>query len=168
MSKIKFEKGSFRDPAGKIFYLDNRIFRLLENEGINRLEFLKKNNLLKNLIDKNFIIESKETNSNDITSEELHQKKIIEHKKLDYISYPYEWSFDQLKDAALHHLNLHIYLLNNNATLIDGSAFNIQFNAYKPVFIDLLSIRSTKMEITGQHINNTEFFKSLLLKSKKY
>ena len=34
------------------------------------------------------------------------------YKKLDYISYPYEWSFDQLKNAAIHHLDFHIFLLN--------------------------------------------------------
>ena len=45
-------------------------------------------------------------------------EEIIEHKKLNYVSYPYEWSFDQLKDAALHHLEFHIFLLKT-ATLID-------------------------------------------------
>ena len=86
--------------------------------------------------------------------ENFKENKIIEHKKLDYISYPYEWSFEQLKDAAIHHLNFHIYLLKKGATLIDSSAFNIQFNAYKPIFIDLLSIKSMKMENTGQHIDS--------------
>ncbi len=169
MSKIKFESGSFRDPAGKVFHQNNRIFRLLEDEGIDRLEFLKKNNLLENLIKKKFLIESKEIGINEVQLEELSQKKIIEHKKINYISYPYEWSFEQLKDAALHHLDMHIYLLKNHATLIDGSAFNIQFESYKPIFIDLLSIKKYEDgEFWKAHRQfNENFLNPLILKSKK-
>ena len=43
---------------------------------------------------------------------------------------------------ALHHLEFHIFLLKNEATLIVySSAYNIQFDGYKPVFIDILSIK---------------------------
>merc|ERR1712167_500446 len=56
-------------------------------------------------------------------------------------SYPYEWTFDQLKDAALHHLNFQIFLLNKNCVLRDASAFNIQFIKGKPIFIDILSLK---------------------------
>ena len=58
-----------------------------------------------------------------------------------YVSYPYEWSFSQLKAAALHHLDFNLFLLDQGATLIDASAYNIQFIGSKPIFIDLLSIK---------------------------
>ena len=52
MKHLKFETGSFRDPAGKIFYSNGRIFRKLSNIGIKRYEFIKKNDLLEDLIKK--------------------------------------------------------------------------------------------------------------------
>ena len=138
---ISAEPGSFRDPAGNIFYYEGKILRLLNKAGQDRYNFLKKGNLINKCFENDFLIKSYEVNDSKFNSDIFKNKKIIEHEKINYISYPYEWSFDQLKDAALHHLNFHLFLLDNNATLIDGSAYNIQFNGYKPVFIDLLSIK---------------------------
>ena len=69
------------------------------------------------------------------------EELILEHDKIQYISYPYEWSFSQLKDAAIFHLDFHLFLLKNDATLIDASAYNIQFIGTKLKFIDVLSIK---------------------------
>ena len=115
------------------------------------------------------MIESEEIVSDNLNLQNLRNKTIIEHRKIEYISYPYEWSFDQLKDAALHHLDFHIYLLDNNATLIDGSAFNIQFDGHKPIFIDLLSIKKYEDgEYWTAHKQFCEnFLNPLILKSKK-
>ena len=62
------------------------------------------------------------------------------HVGHDHAYLPYEWTFNQLKDAAIFHLNLQIFLLEKNAKLIDSSAYNIQFKNNKPIFIDVLSI----------------------------
>ena len=169
MNKIEIDQGSFRDPAGRIFYYNEKVLRLLNKEGEKRYNFLKKKNLLDNCISNKFLIQSNEVDSNNFNLDSLKNKKIIEHRKINYISYPYEWCFDQLKDAAIHHLNFHIFLLNNNATLIDGSAFNIQFEGYKPIFIDLLSIKEYQEgEYWKSHKQFCEnFLNPLLLKSKK-
>ena len=169
MNKIKIDPGSFRDPAGKIVYFNNKILRLLNDEGKNRFQFLKKDNLLENCISKKFLIESNEVTNEILNLEEFKNKTVLEHNKLDYISYPYEWSFDQLKDAAIHHLDFHIFLLNNNASLIDASAYNIQFNGYKTIFIDILSIKKYEDgEYWKAHKQFCEnFLNPLILKSKK-
>ena len=169
MSKILEDQGSFRDPSGRIIYFNNKVLRLLNPEGKNRFEFLKKNQLLENCISKKFLIESKQIDNYFIDEEKFKNKTIIEHNKLDYISYPYEWSFDQLKDAAIHHLDFHIYLLNNNANLIDASAYNIQFNGHKSIFIDVLSIKEYENgEYWKAHKQFCEnFLNPLILKSKK-
>ena len=169
MKEIEIETGSFRDPAGKVFYHKNKVYRILNSEGKKRFDFLKKNNLLKNLITEKLVISSNQISSKLLESKELLNKEIIEHDKIDYISYPYEWSFQQLKDAAIHHLDLHLYLLNNNATLIDGSAYNIQFIGHKPVFIDILSIKEYEDgEYWKAHKQFCEnFLNPLILKSKK-
>jgi len=169
VKEIEIEAGSFRDPAGKIFYYENKVYRILNDEGKKRFQFLEKNELLKNLISQKLVISSKRISSKIFQSKEVLDKKILEHDKIDYISYPYEWSFQQLKDAALHHLNLHLYLLNNNATLIDGSAYNIQFVGHKPIFIDILSIKEYQDgEYWKAHKQFCEnFLNPLILKSKK-
>ena len=169
MSQIEIDPGSFRDPAGQIYNYNNKILRILDEEGKNRFDFLKKNNLLENCIAKNFLIQSTELKNDNLILEKFKNKIILEHKKLDYISYPYEWSFDQLKNAAIHHLDFHIFLLNSNANLIDGSAYNIQFNGFKPTFIDILSIKEyVDGEYWTAHKQFCEnFLNPLILKSKK-
>ena len=169
MNKIEVDPGSFRDPAGKVLYYNDRVLRILNTDGIARFSFLQENNLLDNCILNKFLIKSEKINSDNLNLQNLDSKIIIEHKKIEYISYPYEWCFDQLKDSALHHLNFHIYLLNNNATLLDGSAFNVQFNGHEPIFIDLLSIKKYENgEYWTAHKQFCEnFLNPLILKSKK-
>lgn len=61
--------------------------------------------------------------------------------RIPWITYPYEWSFELLKTAALFHIDLHLDLLERGFTLSDATAYNVQFIGTKPVFIDHLSIR---------------------------
>jgi len=56
-----------------------------------------------------------------------------------FISYPYEWSFSQLKAAALATLEIQKRALAFGMSLKDSSAYNIQFVHGKPILIDTLS-----------------------------
>jgi ribosomal protein L11 methylase PrmA len=64
---------------------------------------------------------------------------VIQPRPLDFISYPYEWSFSQLKEAALLTLELQSRALDAGMRLKDASAYNIQFDAGRPLLIDTLS-----------------------------
>jgi ribosomal protein L11 methylase PrmA len=159
------ENGSFRDPAGKIYYEKNRVFRKLTPLGIKRFSDLRDGDIILKSIEKGFLINTKEIENDEINKDEI----ILEHEKIPYISYPYEWSFSQLKDAAIFHLDFHLFLLKNNATLIDASAYNIQFIRSKLKFIDLLSIKKYN---EGEHwVAHKQFCQNflnpLILKSKK-
>jgi ribosomal protein L11 methylase PrmA len=66
---------------------------------------------------------------------------VLEHPRLPFISYPYEWSFSALKAAALLHLEIQQRALKKDVTLTDATAYNIQFVGHRPVFIDNLSFR---------------------------
>ena len=166
---MNFDKGSFRDQAGKIFYLNNKVYRIITSEGSERLKFLEENQIIEKSIKNNYLIKSKVV-SNKIINESLSKNEIVyEHEKIPYISYPYEWSFSQLKAAALHHLEFHLYLLDMGANLIDASAYNIQFIGNKPIFIDLLSLK--KYEEGEYWIGHKQFCENflnpLILQSKK-
>lgn len=168
MKKIEPDAGSFRDKAGSIVYFKDKILRVLEKEGEDRISVLIKKKLFDDPQIQKYLIPSKITDEYNIELHNQKKKIIIEHEKIPYISYPYEWSFEQLKTAAIHHLDFHLYLLNNDATLIDASAYNIQFDGVKPVFIDILSIKKyVEGEFWSAHKQFCEnFFNPLILKSK--
>jgi ribosomal protein L11 methylase PrmA len=64
---------------------------------------------------------------------------VIQPRALDVISYPYEWCFSQLKEAALLTLELQSRALDAGMRLKDASAYNIQIDAGRPILIDSLS-----------------------------
>lgn len=65
--------------------------------------------------------------------------KVIQPEEIHFISYPYEWSFSQLKAAALATLTIQKHALDHKMTLKDSSAYNLQFVDGKSVLIDTLS-----------------------------
>lgn len=62
---------------------------------------------------------------------------LVRQETLPFVSYPYEWPFAMLRDAALLHLDVLERSLRHGFTLTDGSAYNVQFRGTRPVFIDL-------------------------------
>ena len=65
--------------------------------------------------------------------------KVIQPERVGFISYPYQWSFSQLKHPALTTLEIQKKALEHGMTLKDSSAYNIQFHHGRPVMIDTLS-----------------------------
>ena len=165
-----FDEGSFRDPAGQVFYHSNKVYRIVNQTGKKRIDFLNSKDLITKSSKNNFLIESRLLNGQEMKDLGFKNEEIIfEHKKIPYVSYPYEWSFSQLKAAALHHLDFNLFLLDQGATLIDASAYNIQFIGSKPIFIDLLSIKEyIEGEYWYGHKQFCEnFLNPLILTSKK-
>jgi hypothetical protein len=66
---------------------------------------------------------------------------VLEIRRLPFVSYPFEWPFSALKAAALLHLDIHLRALDCHVTLSDASAYNVQFQGARPLFIDHLSFR---------------------------
>ncbi len=126
---------SFRDPSGFIFIENGEIFRQINFSYKENYDSLIESGLLKNLVDKNLLVSHEEVKN----SENSDSYKIIKPKKIEYISYPYEWSFSQLKDAALLTLRTQRIALKHNMSLKDASSYNVQFLDGKPIFIDSLS-----------------------------
>lgn len=94
--------------------------------------------LYEKLISKNLLISHEQVlNSNISNNTNLY--KIIKPKTINFISYPYEWCFSELKQAALTTLEIQKISLDYGMTLKDASAYNIQFFNGKAIFIDTLS-----------------------------
>jgi precorrin-6B methylase 2 len=66
---------------------------------------------------------------------------VLRHEPVPFVSYPYEWCFDMLRDAALLQLDLLLAALEVDCTIQDASPFNVQWKGVSPVFIDVASLK---------------------------
>jgi len=126
---------SFRDPGGFLFEQEGKIFRQVNRICEQDYELLMGSGLYASLTGKKWLISHQEIDGRQ--NENCH--KILEPVRIPYISYPYEWSFSQLKDAALLTLDIQTEAMAHGMSLKDASAYNIQFFEGRPVFIDTLS-----------------------------
>lgn len=129
--------GSFRDPSGFVFKQAGEIYRQINQSYKNNYDLLMASGLYSELSTKGFLVDHQE--ATQITAPASNHYKIIKPHPIPFISYPYEWSFSQLKDAALLTLDIQIAAINRGMILKDASAFNVQFIGSKPIFIDTLS-----------------------------
>jgi hypothetical protein len=135
------EPGSFRDPSGLVFVHERRVVRTVTAHAAAEYEFARDAGLLRTLAEHGRLIASCEVDPALLGSAAAGARHVLEHPRLAFISFPYEWSFPLLKRAALAHLDLHLDLLERDLTLSDASAYNVQFQGVRPIFIDVLSIR---------------------------
>jgi hypothetical protein len=133
----KYVASSFRDPSGFLFYQDNTLYRQVNITYKENYDHLMGSGLYKILVDAELLIPHEEVDIKPVMPDKAY--KIIKPEPIPFISYPYEWSFSQLKDAALTTLEIQKKSLKFGMSLKDCSAYNIQFRMGKPIFIDTLS-----------------------------
>lgn len=131
------EESSFRDPDGFVFTHNNKLYRAVTPNYKENYDHLMTSGLYDKLIAEGYLIPHKEVESGDLPVNGMY--KILEPEKINFISYPYEWSFSQLKDAALLTLDIQKTALEFGMSLKDASAYNVQFHKGRSVFIDTLS-----------------------------
>ncbi|MEM8770219.1 MAG: class I SAM-dependent methyltransferase [Pseudomonadota bacterium] len=141
---MQAEPASFRDPSGRIYHQQGRIFRSIAPEACDEFDRAQANPALRKLVEQGDVVRSMPVAQNDDVAPVANGGKIVEHEKLPFISYPYEWSFSLLKRAALHHLDLQLALLPSGVALSDATAYNVQFMGVRPIFIDALSFQPYK------------------------
>jgi ribosomal protein L11 methylase PrmA len=129
--------GSFRDPAGFVFQRDGTIYRQVNRWFAERYESVAASGLLGELEDQGLLIPHREVDRGLAVSSEAHA--VLQPDRVPFVSYPYEWSFSQLKDAALATLRAQRIALDRGATLRDATAYNVQYHLGRPVLIDILS-----------------------------
>lgn len=137
------EDSSFRDRSGFVFYDDKNIYRVVNKTYKAQFDSFLSSGLYNLLVQQDLLIPHSELSPGSWPVMEAGLKsqlyKVLQPERVPYISYPYEWCFQQLKEAALLTLDIQLKALEHNMTLKDASAFNVQFRNGKPVFIDTLS-----------------------------
>lgn len=141
MMEAQREGASFRDPAGQVFQVRDRILRRVSERGAMDYEFVRDSGLLQKLVSEQRLVGAEEISRLEFGFDETSAKYLLEHPRLNFISYPYEWCFSALQAAALLQLDLLDEALAYDVTLSDASAFNIQFQGASPIFIDTLSFQ---------------------------
>lgn len=128
---------SFRDPSGFLFSRGSVLFRQINQCYREHYDALIASKLYQRLVKEELLIPHEEV---EVDFENSHGGyKTIQPEAIPFISYPYEWSFSQLKDAALLTLRIQKIALEHGMVLKDASAYNIQFKKCRPIFIDTLS-----------------------------
>lgn len=128
---------SFRDPSGFLFQQDGVIYRQVNLVYKGDYDHLMDSGLYRALVDNNLLIPHEEVDIDSPAPELAY--KVIKPEPIPFISYPYEWCFSQLRDAALTTLKIQKKTLDFGMSLRDSSAYNIQFKKGRPIFIDTLS-----------------------------
>ncbi len=126
------DPGSFRDPASHVVLDGQRVLRLLDSRGLEAWRALAESPFFERAVTEGRVIAAKE-----ISDPPDGAIGGLEHPRVPLITYPYEWTFSMLKDAALLQLDLLEDALVAGLTIKDATPFNIQFVEGRPVFIDI-------------------------------
>jgi ribosomal protein L11 methylase PrmA len=135
------DRGSFRDPGGRVFLSGDRILRAVMESAMPACEAARKSGLYAELAELGLLLPARPVSIDEVAATAPQTRQVLEHPRVPYLSYPYEWSFSLHKRAALLQLDLHLAALERGFTLSDASAYNVQFFGTQPIFIDHLSLR---------------------------
>ncbi|RPJ63448.1 MAG: SAM-dependent methyltransferase [Dehalococcoidia bacterium] len=129
--------GSFRDPSGFLFIKDGVLYRQVNSVYRDHYDHLMNSGLYDNLVKLSLLVRHIEASASISISQPAY--KVIKPDPIKFISYPYEWCFSQMKDAALAVLEIEKVSLGYDMTLKDCPAYNMQFSKGKALLIDTLS-----------------------------
>jgi hypothetical protein len=137
MSEFEALGASFRDPAGYVIEQQGRIKRVVTGHGRQDYRKLISSGLYARLSDEDLLVRHREEPRSPSWPHDI--EAVLLPEIVPFVSYPYEWSFGQLKDAALLTLRVQELSQEHGMSLKDASAFNVQFRGVHPLFIDTLS-----------------------------
>lgn len=130
----KAEPSSFRDPGNSIYSVNNVIYRQINESYYPQFQQLVTSGLYQRLVTAGHLVPH-EVVSLDYAKDSS-AKVVIRPEKIDFISYPYEWCYSQIKEAALLTLEINRIAIGYGMILKDASGFNIQFHKGRAVLID--------------------------------
>ena len=130
---------SFRDPAGFVFREGSVVKRAITPHGQRDYDLLLSSGLYEKLIQNRWLVSHEEAAHSDAGF-----YKLIVPEQIPLVTYPYEWCFSQLKDAAILTLQIQLLAIEHGMSLKDASPFNIQWKDGSPILMDTLSFEEFK------------------------
>ncbi|MGH8874370.1 MAG: class I SAM-dependent methyltransferase [Acidimicrobiia bacterium] len=133
------EPGSFRDPAGRVFHAGDHVYRTLSEQALGDWRALRSSRLFERATGDGRLVATEEVGADQAGAlmPAGEWAGLLRHAPVPFISYPYEWTFAMLRDAALLQLDLLEGALAEDLILKDATPFNVQWRGARPTFIDL-------------------------------
>ena len=129
--------GSFRDPDSRVFVSEDGVFRALSASGLEDWRALSASAAFADLSERGCLIETREANGDRPAALGDGWAGVLRHAAVPFVSYPYEWTFGMLRDAALLQLEVLERCLRDGLMVKDSSPYNVQWRGTAPVFIDI-------------------------------
>jgi hypothetical protein len=131
------EPGSYRDPSGFVFRHDGVLYRQINTSFADDWAVFESSGLHAALVKDGLLVADQPAALE--LAPEPGAVAVIRPDQIGFISYPFEWAFSQLKDAALLTLRAQAIASEHGMTIRDASTYNVQFRDGKPILIDTLS-----------------------------
>lgn len=140
--------GSFRDPLSRVFVTADEVFRGLTAEGLHEFESVEKASFFVDLQRERKVVTTERLDPTapvpDGAPTEDRWAAVLRHERVPVVSYPYEWTFEMLRDAALLQLEVSRRALVAGFNTKDATSYNVQFDGTRPVFIDVGSFEKAR------------------------
>ena len=133
------DAGSFRDPDSRVYVEDGTVFRALSARGLTDYEAFAASKLHAKTQEDGSVVRTAraDTDGPAILSHGDATAAVLVHERIPFVTYPYEWCFGMLKDAAALQLDLLDRALTEGLSLKDATPYNVQWQGTKPVFVDV-------------------------------
>ena len=144
---LSADGGSFKDPSGRVYRISEeagggRVVRGLSDTSAAAMDKLLSEPFFRRLAADGDVVKTRLLDREDPAARRVIEEgwaAVVEHEAVDFVTWPYEWPFSMLKDAALLQLRLLKTSARNGWILKDATPFNIQWMGARPVFIDVPS-----------------------------
>lgn len=142
---IDFDPASFKDPAGRVFHHQGGIYRTLTDQALRDFQAAAGAGLIDALVRDHLLVPTEAVPSATLgLSTAGASPFVLKQPRLPLVTYPYEWSFEMLRDAALVTLRIIDRALDAGFILKDATSFNVLFDGHVPKLVDAPSIEPFK------------------------
>jgi len=138
---LRVDAGSFRDPGSRVFHQDGQTYRALDRRAMENWRELAATRFFEDGVADGRIVGTELTEGVE-TIDGDEWVGVLHHEQIPVVSYPYEWTFSMLRDAAMLQLDLLSAALAEDMILKDSTPFNVQWRGRNPVFIDIGSFEA--------------------------
>lgn len=130
---------SIAEPDIRLFWWEGELYRGVKGEKARFYQELFDRGIVQHLIEKGYLIE---TTLTSLQADEY--DLVLHHRRVPFVSYPFEWAGSMLRDAAMLVCNLQIELDRYGLGLKDPHSWNLLFDGPRPVYVDLGSVALTR------------------------
>lgn len=146
------DPASFRDPDSAVFHADGLVLRGLSERAAADWKQLAASDFFPALVAEGKVVATEPHDGSAPPAPRGGEwVQVLRHERVPVLSYPYEWPFAMLRDAATVQLDVLIAALGEGMSTKDGTAYNVQFVGSRPVFIDIGSFEPVHGPWPGYH-----------------